>query len=153
MAVTSVHSSGRHDHVAQPMDGAMPRWLQQTFDAVADSVPAVRHLVGGRLRALGLGALAGDLELVAAELVTNAIRHGAGPVDVLLRVTAATDRERVRLEVHDRGGGVPALRPPHADGPAIGGWGLRMVDKVADGWGVEVGGGRTVVWAELTAHR
>lgn len=87
---------------------------------------------------------AGTLELVVGELVANAVRYGTGPMEVAM----AAHSGRVRVEVHDRGGGRPVLRAVEPTGRAIGGWGLRMVDQLVDAWGSDVSDGRTVVWVE-----
>ena len=63
------------------------------------------------LRGWGLGEHAELAELIVSELVTNAIQHGDGPVQV--RVSYA--RGDLRVEVHDDGAGRPARRPVTAD--------------------------------------
>ena len=87
-----------------------------------------------------------DLRLLVSELVTNAVRHGHardGGVELSLDV----DDGRLRVEVRDGGRGfVPAdcKRAPDE----LGGWGLVVVDRLADRWGVEDAGG-TRVWFEM----
>lgn len=88
------------------------------------------------------------LVLVADELVTNAIRHGRGSVELYVY---ASDRV-VRLEVCDRGGGQPHLRPVELTGPDTGGLGLRFVDRLVDMWGTAVYPGRTVVWVQRSVR-
>ncbi|MGH2688361.1 MAG: ATP-binding protein, partial [Actinomycetota bacterium] len=78
--------------------------------------------------------------------VTNSLRHaGLGPGDVIdLRVKRL--RGGVRVEVVDPG---RRFAPAMNDRPSEnGGWGLRIVDRVADRWGVEVSHNR--VWFELS---
>lgn len=83
-------------------------------------------------------------ELTASELVTNALRHGEGSIELRL---ARVD-EHVRLEVVDEGSGVvPEIREQAGD--ESGGWGLRIVDQLAVRWGCYEG--TTHVWAELPA--
>lgn len=120
------------------------RWADHTFTSDPAELPRARRLVGACLEAWGLGAHARTLELVVSELFTNAIRHGRGPIEVRLRA----DDARLRIEVRDCGGGRPALRSVERSGPAMGGWGLRFVDALADAWGAEVADGRTTVWLE-----
>jgi anti-sigma regulatory factor (Ser/Thr protein kinase) len=80
--------------------------------------------------------------LVSSELVTNALRHGQGRIEV--RVTMLD--EFLRIEVVDEGADqAPAVRQPTSDDS--GGWGLRIVDQLAVQWGVFEG--TTHVWADL----
>jgi anti-sigma regulatory factor (Ser/Thr protein kinase) len=86
-----------------------------------------------------------DLQLVASELVTNAIRHGEGQVTVRV----GGHDEAIVIEVVDEGEGeAPCVRPQPAD--ETGGWGLQIVDRVALAWGAFEG--TTHVWAELPAQ-
>lgn len=103
-----------------------------------------RRAVGEHLELWGLGTERSALELVASELCTNAILHGDGKVDVRLDA----DGDLVRLEVSDQGGGHPILQATDPAGAVVGGWGLHLVDQLADAWGSEVRDGHTVVWAE-----
>lgn len=82
-----------------------------------------------------------DAVLLVSELVTNALTHGIG--EVSLRIDVETDG--VRVEVSDQGN--VALAPSPTPG-AHGGWGLRIVDEVADDWGVLQGSTR--VWFRLS---
>ena len=85
-----------------------------------------------------------DAVLLVSELVTNAVKYG--PEAEAIRLIVQTDEQRVRFTVHDLGlGPLPEMRD-EAD-PAPGGHGLRLVDALADRWGVERGSTR--VWFEL----
>jgi signal transduction histidine kinase len=80
-----------------------------------------------------------DLALVISELVSNSVRHsGEGTVSVTVKKQA----NRVRLEVRDPG---PGFDP---DRPAGDGMGLKIVNRVADAWGIENDGDCTV-WVEV----
>jgi anti-sigma regulatory factor (Ser/Thr protein kinase) len=83
------------------------------------------------------------VELAASELVSNAVRHGGPRFVVRVGVVAG----RVRVEVCDDGGGSPTLRSPD---PEHGGWGLRLVARLADVWANDSSDGETVVWFERT---
>jgi anti-sigma regulatory factor (Ser/Thr protein kinase) len=69
-------------------------------------VGRARRHARGTLRAWGLQGHAELAELVVSEVVTNALRHGAGPVDVCLSYGCG----ELRVEVHDDGAGRPVLR-------------------------------------------
>lgn len=89
-----------------------------------------------------------DVVLVTSELVTNALVHAAGAFSVSL---VASDGI-VTLEVTDRGGGEPAVRPLSRDD--AGGRGLLIVAGLCRKWGVRPApaGGKTV-WAEFAPDR
>ena len=96
------------------------------------------ELPGGRMR---------DVRLLVSELVTNAVRHAdlAGE-DVIELVIELADH-RLRVEVHDPGGGfVPSAPSPDPARPS--GWGLYLVAELADRWGVD-SEEETLVWFEL----
>jgi anti-sigma regulatory factor (Ser/Thr protein kinase) len=91
--------------------------------------------------------LLGQLRLLVSELVTNSVRHARlrQQEDIRLRVDPAPDV--VRVEVVDEGKGfMPADPAPEPDRAF--GWGLYLVDRVADRWGVVVDG-QTLVWFEI----
>jgi anti-sigma regulatory factor (Ser/Thr protein kinase) len=82
-----------------------------------------------------------DALLVMSELTTNAVVHAASAA----MIVASFDDGRLRLEVHDRTRTPPCVRDPGAGG----GWGLRLVDGVVDGWGwIPTSSGKQV-WAEM----
>lgn len=93
--------------------------------------------------------LESNLLLLTSELVNNSVTHGkAGGQDVIEIEVRATPRG-VRAQVSDSGEGfAPGERTLATDEP--GGWGLVLVERVADSWGVERNG-RTSVWFELAA--
>ena len=88
-----------------------------------------------------------DVRLLVSELVTNAVRHAnLAESDVIVLVIEAEDR-RLRVEVHDPGGGfVPTAPSPDPARPS--GWGLYLVAELADRWGVD-SDDRTLVWFEV----
>jgi two-component sensor histidine kinase len=81
------------------------------------------------------------LSVLVTELVTNAVRHGGGRV----RVTVRHEDGVVRTEVRDGGDGFDRMAELGIEGTADGGFGLKIVDRMADRWGAEPG----VVWFEL----
>jgi anti-sigma regulatory factor (Ser/Thr protein kinase) len=89
-----------------------------------------------------------DMLLLVSELVTNAVLHGGVGADRSLDLDLELSPRHVRVQVADpgNGSGTPALP---SESPHVGGWGLRMVDQVADEWGVSAGGPGTRVWFEI----
>lgn len=91
-------------------------------------------------------ALRAQLSLVASELVTNVLRHCTA-TDPAATLTVALARDRITLTVADAGEGFDPAGPPASDDPA-GGWGLMVLDAIADRWWVERDG-RTKVICEI----
>jgi anti-sigma regulatory factor (Ser/Thr protein kinase) len=100
----------------------------------------------------GLANLRGDLDdplmetlrLLVTELVTNSVRHTGGDT-VTLKVLVGD--AAVWTEVIDGGPGFdPATGASEADHT---GWGLFLVERLAERWGVDQNGGDTKVWFEL----
>jgi two-component sensor histidine kinase len=117
---------------------------------VPSTLPLARRFADDHLGAWGLPSLSRPVLLGLNELVTNAIVHGAGAVDVTLR----HDPGAVTVVVGDDGTGTPALRPPGPPEAAVGGWGLQFVDQLADAWGTERSTtGGTVVWFAVATDR
>ncbi|MCW2613390.1 MAG: putative sensor protein [Frankiales bacterium] len=81
--------------------------------------------------------------LLACELVTNALLHGLGQVELRLRLT----RDRLVLEAVDEGRLMPRRRRAAHDDE--GGRGLQLVATLADRWGSRTTETGKVVWAEL----
>jgi anti-sigma regulatory factor (Ser/Thr protein kinase) len=106
-------------------------------------------MVRAHLEAWGLAGDQGPLELAVSELVTNAILHGRGLIDIRLSV----DGDRIRLEVGDQGGGTPAVQPRATPADVAGGWGLNLVERLSDRWGYAQDGGVTRVWMERRTDR
>lgn len=108
-----------------------------------------RRFVAEEVEASG-GIPTDDLLLAVSELVTNAIRHGAGAMEVRLSV----DVDVARVEVLDEGGRPvpePVATPPV---DAVSGRGLHLVRSVAQAWGSGIDAhGRTLVWAEVPIGR
>ena len=86
--------------------------------------------------------------LLVSELVTNSVRHsGIAPNDsVVLRI--ATRPTGIRVEVADWGRGF-RVHPRSIPLDQAGGWGLPLVARLAERWGVQ-DGPPTTVWFELT---
>lgn len=107
-------------------------------------------MIRAAVRSWGAKGQSDEIELVADELMTNALMHTEGSAVVTLRLLTGTDR-RLRVEVEDSSSALPRRREAGDDG--VSGRGLLLVDTLADAWGVEARGGGKVVWAEfVVAH-
>jgi anti-sigma regulatory factor (Ser/Thr protein kinase) len=82
------------------------------------------------------------------ELVTNAVRHADAGPGRLVRVELRQRRGAVRVAVCDEGRGfAPEARCSRPD--EAGGWGLVLVDRIADRWAVTRMASGTCVWFEI----
>jgi anti-sigma regulatory factor (Ser/Thr protein kinase) len=106
---------------------------------------AARGRVREQLAAWGLEDEVLTAELVASELVTNAVRHGSPP----LRLRLIRDRA-LTVEVSDAGPNAPRLR--HARANDEGGRGLLIVARLAQGWGARYTAHGKVIWAQLATR-
>lgn len=119
--------------------------VHRSFVAEASAVPEVRRFTIEALRpCLEPGTdLTGDVQLVVSELATNAVRHAGSGFTVRL----TCDGDVVRVAVVDPGSEHPAQIDP--DRSTVGGRGLRIVELLADRWGVENLGVGKSIWAEF----
>lgn len=106
-----------------------------------DSVPAARRFVREELR--GTDVDVDTALLLVSEVVTNAVLHARSSV----RVVVEPDAALARIEVHD-GSPVPPRRHSFSTLSATG-RGLRLLEQLALGWGVEPGNDGKVVWFEV----
>ncbi|WP_328838056.1 SpoIIE family protein phosphatase [Streptomyces europaeiscabiei] len=104
-------------------------------------VAEARKTTARQLGAWGLEELAFTTELVVSELVTNAIRHAAGPI----RLRLILERTLV-CEVFDGGATAPHLRHPRTTDE--GGRGLFLISQFTQRWGTRFLPEGKVIWAE-----
>ena len=117
-----------------------------TVRADPHCVGTARELVLARCEGLCPPPELEAIQLMVSELVTNVIRHtptGDGELRLLL------DDGAVRIEVEDQGTGIPD-RPAVPDRRRGGGFGLFVVDRLADRWGVWDG---NCIWFEVDLQR
>lgn len=118
-----------------------------SFDLVPEAASEARALVTAELGRSVAQKVVDDATLLVSELVSNAVRHapkGATPgVELRLKLEGG----RIRVVVSDPGAGFVATPrlPTAADGA---GWGLYLVDRLADRWGV-ITTDRNEVWFEI----
>ena len=116
--------------------------LPHAAAAAGDARESVRTRVAGLLTEERLE----EAVLMTDELVTNAVRHAqaeaAGGIGLRIDIT----REHVRIAVTD---GSPRFEwATRASAELAGGYGLVLVDRLADRWGLSLDG-KKAVWFEL----
>jgi anti-sigma regulatory factor (Ser/Thr protein kinase) len=126
------------------MDAPMERRV--TFPLAPEAPSQARAVIGEELGSRS-AKVREDAMLLVSELITNAVRHAPTPERSEVELRIRNEPEKVRVVVADPGSGfVPRSRlPTISDGS---GWGLYLVDRIADRWGV-LTQDRTEVWFEL----
>lgn len=115
----------------------------------ASTVSRIRRCVVADLSARGLPHdVVDESEIVASELVSNAIRHARPLADGTLRVRWKVKGDAVEIEVTDGGADTIPKTAPRVLW-ATTGRGLRIVRSVAHEWGVTDDRGAVTVWAAL----
>ncbi|GHE81721.1 magnesium or manganese-dependent protein phosphatase [Streptomyces spiralis] len=122
------------------------RLKQHVAPGDPEALTRARHLIRATVRSWGARERSDEIELVADELITNALLHTEGAAIVTLRVLSGSDR-RLRVEVEDSSSALPRRREPGEQG--VSGRGLLLVDRLTDVWGVEARGGGKCLWCEF----
>jgi anti-sigma regulatory factor (Ser/Thr protein kinase) len=92
-----------------------------------------------------------DVKLLVSELVTNSVRHAGMGANDHVELDVLLDDGTLHVQVADTGSGFePRERTAEATKP--GGWGLYLVEKLADRWGV-ARNSLTRVWFEIDLGR
>lgn len=139
---------------AGPSDGTAGSGPQDDEDALWLDLPPQRRSVGvGRHWVVRVAAEAGVtgmanqvVELLASELLANAVLHGAG--DASIRIEMSCSDTLVRVAVTDNLPQRPVVLHPEPIAPA--GRGMAIVEAMSNRWGVDPHptGGKTV-WFEI----
>jgi anti-sigma regulatory factor (Ser/Thr protein kinase) len=89
-----------------------------------------------------------DVQLLVSELVTNAVRHAGIAAGAPINLLIDTGDGRLRVEIADGGSGFEP-DAPEPDPTRASGWGLYLVEQLADRWGVEPADPGTLIWFEI----
>jgi anti-sigma regulatory factor (Ser/Thr protein kinase) len=121
--------------------------VEMLLDRNVRAPAAARRAVTGLCDEHGIdGSVQQTLLLLVSEIVSNAVLHSTGPADASVKLTAAVEPRTIRVSVNDAGEGfTPAPRDPAR---TDGGYGLFLLERAAERWGVEAEGS-TRVWFEL----
>jgi anti-sigma regulatory factor (Ser/Thr protein kinase) len=86
--------------------------------------------------------------LALTEVVTNSVQHAGLAATDRIELSLTLVPEALRVEVCDDGPGFLAMPVSSKPNQSPGGWGLWMVDRLADRWGVD-SSNSTRVWIEF----
>jgi hypothetical protein len=142
----ALHTDEREDDVAlliARFDGipsaSVANWIMRPHPRAARHV---RGLVSMTLSGWGLEEHIDATELMATELVTNAIRYTTRPISLRLLRT-----ETLLCEVTDDDHNLPVLREPSDTDE--GGRGIYLINRLSDRWGASHTAAGKAVWFEL----
>ena len=145
--------SDRSDRTGSPPDSGRDAAERYHLPNDVSAAGIARDQARRFVRRLRLEAVVEPLTLVVSELVSNAVRHGKPPVQLLLRRVGGG----VRVEVHDEEPGDGSVRGasgpvPLPDLDAQGGRGQFLVDALSARHGVtEIPDDGKDVWAVVEA--
>jgi anti-sigma regulatory factor (Ser/Thr protein kinase) len=124
--------------------------VELRFPPAPASVRRAREAVASALDGRLSAEVERDVVLLVSEVVTTSVRHATPEArgDIGLLVSIRDDR--VRVEVSDGGPGFDPQVRPSREGPS--GWGLYLVDYLADRWGV-TRDGSNALWFEFDVER
>ena len=111
----------------------------------SEAISEARHALDRLADVLPPGKL-DDVRLVVSELVTNSVLHAGLSPDDQIWLSVDASAVSVSGRVCD-----PGLRKPSKLGPRpdfSGGWGLPIVDRISDRWGVDRNS-YACVWFEI----
>jgi len=138
-----------------------------SFNGGAAAAGCARHAVRKALSGALSEPRLGDVELLVSELATNSIRHAGCDETAEISMEADIRDDCVRLLLCDegdgfddvepavdlsRGGGFTEHRPEPPPVGAASGYGLVLLDRLSDRWGVQRGD-RFSVWFEVQRER
>jgi len=129
---------------------AGPPLLELALPPLAAAAGQARAAIRAAIEQGALGR-ADDAALLVSEICTNAIKHARSELTVRLWAEPA----RLRISVEDREGAT-LPRPGKAargDPEAESGWGLLLVEALADAWGVQTTPDGKRVWFDLDLLR
>ena len=117
--------------------------IETRFDATPSAPRAARAFVRDALQTWRLDGVGEITEILAGELVANVVRH----VGAAGTLRASSHDGTLRVEVDDVNAEAPVVR---RSGPTrVSGYGMVLVDELANRWGVDRHPNGKTVWFEL----
>ncbi len=118
-----------------------------TFELLPEAAFQARAVVSSELGKEVPSKVLEKATLLVSELVTSAVRHGVDASVTEVELVVRSEPGRVRVVVSDPGAGF-IVEPRLPTASESSGWGLYLVDRIADRWGV-VTRDRNEVWFEI----
>lgn len=117
-----------------------------TFSPVPAAIHQARRAIDQALGPALPASTANDLRLIVSELVTNVVRHAGLDPREEMELRGELGEGCLRVEVSDPGRGFDPEVVPAPDRGS--GWGLYILDRLAQRWGT-VRNEPNIVWFEL----
>ncbi|RXS70919.1 ATP-binding protein [Streptomyces sioyaensis] len=139
--------AARVAQLARYLRRARGKVVSQRLESHVRAVPQARRIIRTELARWGLAEHVEIAELLVSELVTNAVQHAWGPLQ--LRMSHSPVDRTLRCDVAD---GCPAAPPadrPPARADEDHGRGLHLVDQLSTRWGARHTAAGKTVWFEL----
>ena len=133
-------------HAAPAMGDHADNRIEMELPAGPDAAAAARNALLALDGGVGEEVL-NDARLLVSELVTNSVRHSDAGRRATVQMQVLVSESTLHIEVADGGTGFEP-KPRDADRTRPGGWGLYLVDQLADRWGVATDR-LTRVWFEM----
>ncbi|HEY7563688.1 MAG TPA: ATP-binding protein [Acidimicrobiia bacterium] len=124
------------------MSTGQARKGEVTLQPEPESVPRARKFVAG-LSLTDDEDKQSRLAAMTSELVSNAVLHARTPFEL----TVTVQEERIRVSVSDGAEIFPGATT--GDPSSLSGRGLRIVDRLADRWGIDPNAQGKTVWFEV----
>lgn len=119
------------------------RWSLRGLEPQPESVALARREVRAVLADWDADRFEWEVSQLVTELATNVVLHARTGFDLSMEL----DGDRLRLEVRDASPLLP--RPRRFSRESTTGRGMRLVETLAQSWGVERGDGGKTVWLVL----
>jgi len=119
------------------------RWSLRGLEPQPESVALARREVRAVLAGWDADRFEWEVSQLVTELATNVVLHARTGFDLCMEL----DGDRLRLEVRDASPLLP--RPRRFSRESTTGRGMRLVETLAQSWGVDRGAGGKTVWLEL----
>lgn len=124
--------------------------VELRFPPAPASVRRAREAVASALDGRVSAEVERDVVLLVSEVVTTSLRHATPETRGDIGVLVSIRDDRIRVEVSDGGPGFDPQVRPSREGPS--GWGLYLVDYLADRWGITADASNAL-WFEFDLER
>lgn len=151
MSTASITADPRPEYSCRSIDYLAPR-LRIMLPAIPEAVAVARQLVRSLIS--DDHSAVDSIVLCVSELVTNAVEHSASKAhDLALTLCMHAGHEGIVVQVRDAGGPTEPQIADDLEPDAEHGYGLRLVDALADCWGSSSTPDGRITWCRFNRPR